>query len=336
MDGQIMHARNPTIQNPVYPLQAMHPSSQDLIRNNSANAASVSPTLSTISTSSYITSPPQTNACSPQTPYTSDPSPTMSSNHPTNISSFPAQLTGSHRRRLTPEETEYLLRQYHANEKPTTKDRLTFAAHLNLHPRTIQVWFQNRRAKLRREITLVGAIGGDAVDDDYDSSHSDTETARESQSYHWTGQQGNNKMFPEDLFTSSSTHKRVEDCRGIKHLAWNQGAHCGQGNPDGLTTVFGVDRQQPDTWCEGNQAVSVRGCHGSEDDKPIIIQTVSQKSKTLRSYKLQARQLQLPRPRQEHPTDGYCHRLKGHAKGLQSLIPRQQRAFTLVHTNALV
>ncbi|KAF9101079.1 hypothetical protein BGX29_006014 [Mortierella sp. GBA35] len=60
----------------------------------------------------------------------------------------PLQL---HRRRLTPNETEYLLRQYRVNEKPNTKDRLIFAAHLDLHPRTIQVWFQNRRAKLRRE-----------------------------------------------------------------------------------------------------------------------------------------------------------------------------------------
>ncbi|KAK3813886.1 MAG: Homeodomain-like protein, partial [Linnemannia gamsii] len=55
-----------------------------------------------------------------------------------------------HRRRLSPDETEYLLRQYHSNEKPTTKERLVFAVHLNLHPRTVQVWFQNRRAKLRR------------------------------------------------------------------------------------------------------------------------------------------------------------------------------------------
>ncbi|KAK3823973.1 MAG: Homeodomain-like protein, partial [Linnemannia elongata] len=55
-----------------------------------------------------------------------------------------------HRRRLTPDETEFLLQQYHSNEKPTTKDRSVFAAYLNLHPRTIQVWFQNRRAKLRR------------------------------------------------------------------------------------------------------------------------------------------------------------------------------------------
>ncbi|KAG0210186.1 hypothetical protein BGX33_005092 [Mortierella sp. NVP41] len=84
---------------------------------------------------------------SSSTPDQSIPS-TNQSSPPTTRSTL---LSGSHRRRLTPNETEYLLRQYRINEKPNTKDRLIFAAHLDLHPRTIQVWFQNRRAKLRRE-----------------------------------------------------------------------------------------------------------------------------------------------------------------------------------------
>ncbi|KAI8362022.1 homeobox domain-containing protein, partial [Mortierella sp. GBAus27b] len=54
------------------------------------------------------------------------------------------------RRRLTMDETEYLMAQFCKNEKPNTKERLVFAEHLGLHPRTIQVWFQNRRAKLKR------------------------------------------------------------------------------------------------------------------------------------------------------------------------------------------
>jgi hypothetical protein len=104
---------------------------------------SQSPYQSNLSTSSSIASPisNHTQLCHPQV--------TLQS---------PTQLTGSHRRRLTSDETEYLLRQYHFNEKPSTKDRSVFAAHLNLHPRTIQVWFQNRRAKLRRENSLMGRL----------------------------------------------------------------------------------------------------------------------------------------------------------------------------------
>ncbi|KAF9357863.1 hypothetical protein BGX34_009189 [Mortierella sp. NVP85] len=56
------------------------------------------------------------------------------------------------------DETEYLLAQFCKNEKPNTKERQVFAEHLNLHPRTIQVWFQNRRAKLKRDDSLAKAL----------------------------------------------------------------------------------------------------------------------------------------------------------------------------------
>ncbi|KAI7822871.1 Homeodomain-like protein, partial [Gamsiella multidivaricata] len=55
------------------------------------------------------------------------------------------------RRRLTTEESEYLLRQFGNNERPTAQEREVFARHLSLDKKTIQVWFQNRRAKLKRE-----------------------------------------------------------------------------------------------------------------------------------------------------------------------------------------
>lgn len=48
--------------------------------------------------------------------------------------------------------------QFCKNEKPNTKERLVFAEHLGLHPRTIQVWFQNRRAKLKRDDSLARAL----------------------------------------------------------------------------------------------------------------------------------------------------------------------------------
>ncbi|KAF9128677.1 hypothetical protein BGW39_004849 [Mortierella sp. 14UC] len=345
MDDQTMHTSKPTVQDPVYRHQPMQQSSQVLNRHNSAEAASVSPTLSTISALSFLISSLQTKACSPQLP---DPSPILPSNYLLTATSLPTQLTGSHRRRLTPDETEYLLRQYHANEKPATKDRLTFAAHLNLHPRTIQVWFQNRRAKLRREIALVEANDNDTADDDDDSSSSDIEPAHKI-----PVQENNAKIFPEGFCTSSNTHGRVEAGRANPCLAWNRGAHCSQDNPlqswcpDGLSTAYRIavfDQHQQKSWSEGDQALSVgRGSgslkpssQGSKDDKPIFAQTVSKEPKTFRPYERQARQPRLRRPGQGHPTCGYHGRLKGHAKGPQSLIPRQQRALTLVRADAHV
>ncbi|KAF9991458.1 hypothetical protein BGZ79_004448, partial [Entomortierella chlamydospora] len=58
------------------------------------------------------------------------------------------------RRRLTIEETEHLLAQFTKNEKPTSKERRLIAQELKLDERTVQVWFQNRRAKIKRDESL--------------------------------------------------------------------------------------------------------------------------------------------------------------------------------------
>ncbi|KAF9428893.1 Structural maintenance of chromosomes protein 5 [Podila epigama] len=63
------------------------------------------------------------------------------------------------RRRLSAEETAFLIRQFRQNEKPTAQERQMFAKHLKLDRRTIQVWFQNRRAKLKRDENTSTIIG---------------------------------------------------------------------------------------------------------------------------------------------------------------------------------
>ncbi|KAG0349470.1 hypothetical protein BG004_005821 [Podila humilis] len=65
----------------------------------------------------------------------------------------PAPSTLKRRRRLSANETAYLVQQFRQNEKPNAQERQEFAKHLDLDRRTIQVWFQNRRAKLKRDET---------------------------------------------------------------------------------------------------------------------------------------------------------------------------------------
>lgn len=70
----------------------------------------------------------------------------------------PSPSTLKRRRRLSAEETSFLISQFRLNEKPTAQERQLFAKHLNLDRRTIQVWFQNRRAKLKREESSAASI----------------------------------------------------------------------------------------------------------------------------------------------------------------------------------
>ncbi|KAG0205798.1 hypothetical protein BGX28_002669 [Mortierella sp. GBA30] len=55
------------------------------------------------------------------------------------------------RRRLTAQEATFLQTQFKINERPTAQERDRIAKHLSLDRKTIQVWFQNKRAKVKRD-----------------------------------------------------------------------------------------------------------------------------------------------------------------------------------------
>lgn len=58
---------------------------------------------------------------------------------------------GATRSRLSPEVTEILKSYFVISSKPTLEEREDLANRTGLTPRVIQIWFQNRRSKLRKE-----------------------------------------------------------------------------------------------------------------------------------------------------------------------------------------
>ena len=55
------------------------------------------------------------------------------------------------RRRLSQEDSEILLTAFNQNPKPNKEERNVLASTMGMNSRTIQIWFQNRRAKLKKE-----------------------------------------------------------------------------------------------------------------------------------------------------------------------------------------
>ncbi|KAG0072671.1 hypothetical protein BGZ89_004257 [Linnemannia elongata] len=100
--------------------------------------------------------------------------------HPLHRHQVPVVQSLKRRRRLTTEESEFLMVQFNLNGRPTAQERDSFARHLKLDRRTIQVWFQNRRAKLKRDErggcrqnVSTGGSGGGAGGDDDDEGEDD-------------------------------------------------------------------------------------------------------------------------------------------------------------------
>ncbi|EGG07485.1 uncharacterized protein MELLADRAFT_35504, partial [Melampsora larici-populina 98AG31] len=55
-----------------------------------------------------------------------------------------------HRRRTTPAQLNVLEAQFESNSKPDVVLRKQLAEKLDMTPREVQVWFQNRRAKTKK------------------------------------------------------------------------------------------------------------------------------------------------------------------------------------------
>ncbi len=60
-------------------------------------------------------------------------------------------MTFQRRKRFTPQQTEFLLAIFQRNPMPDSSTRRWMAEELNLPYKTIQTWFQNKRAKQKKE-----------------------------------------------------------------------------------------------------------------------------------------------------------------------------------------
>ncbi|KAJ2616002.1 hypothetical protein EV177_001291 [Coemansia sp. RSA 1804] len=65
---------------------------------------------------------------------------------------------GKKRNRLRPEQTRRLMEIFERTPKPDSEMRKILGKQLEMTPRTVQIWFQNRRAKLKRESNTVNLM----------------------------------------------------------------------------------------------------------------------------------------------------------------------------------
>ncbi|CAN3375118.1 hypothetical protein DIURU_005378 [Diutina rugosa] len=69
--------------------------------------------------------------------------------------------SGSKRTRASGDVLEYLLREFARNQKPPPDHRKSIAAHTGMSEKAVRIWFQNRRAKLRKVEKMKGTDSTD-------------------------------------------------------------------------------------------------------------------------------------------------------------------------------
>ncbi|KAJ2272224.1 hypothetical protein IW139_001603 [Coemansia sp. RSA 353] len=75
-----------------------------------------------------------------------------------NITPEPYNSQNKKRTRLRPEQTRKLLEVFAKITKPDSEARKSLGTQLGMNPRAVQIWFQNRRAKMKRESSGTGAL----------------------------------------------------------------------------------------------------------------------------------------------------------------------------------